>query len=359
MIINTIIYIYFFICILILSYTVFYIAYNYYRGIINRKMQNKWKVLISEQVVRISKESTMDKQFKKRIEKELVKVGNLMNFHLALESFNHNDPAFKGFLKELQKSILVLALEYGTKGVMEKAYFAQFFATFNSGQWAEEKFLYIFLEYLYPSTVYVRESVLKAVYSSGQREWILRFFSILTEEHWFHHPKLIGDGLMDYTGSKEKLTELLCEKRETFSDFIQQGIIQFISQTSGNYQEEMLQCAIDEKKNLEIRLAALRYLKKYPYDQARPILFDFVRDRENLYQLRVVSARTLGAYSAKETVEVLKEALHDPNWYVRFNVSESLLELKVNLVDLKDIFLDEDKYAKDILLYRLSERRGK
>ncbi|SDI16146.1 HEAT repeat domain-containing protein [Proteiniclasticum ruminis] len=359
MIVNVILYSYFFICMLILSYTVFYIFYNYYRKFVNRRLENKWKVLVSQQIQRQSKIGTTDSSFRKRMERDLKKPGNLMNFHLALESFNSKEEAFRMFLHDIEDSIVKLAMHYGTKGVMEKSYFCQFFSAFNKGQWSQEKLLYVFLEYLKPSTVYVRESVLKAIYSCGHEEWVLRFFSILTEENWFHHPKLLGDGLVLFTGDRESLAKALCERRDTFSDFIQQGIIQFISLTSDRYQEEMLQCAVDESKNLEIRLAALRYLKKYPYEKARPFLYDYLLNRENLYQLRVVSARTLGSYTAKETVEVLKEALHDPNWYVRFNVSESLIELKVNLVDLKEIFLDDDKYAKDILLYRISERRGR
>ena len=55
---------------------------------------------------------------------------------------------------------------------------------------------------------------------------------------------------------------------------------------------------------------------------------------------------------------VLKQALHCANWYVRFNASQSLNDLQVPYLDLVDILNGSDRYAREMMLYRLEERRA-
>ena len=344
-------------CILILLYTVSFTFNDIYSEYISKRNVSGWKKLISVQIINIVKGKSVEKEFLGKLRKDLLHGKKLMNFHHALESFDRNQIEFQIFLDQLEECMKDMAVNYGTKDSMEKAYFANFYSCFSRGKWIEEKFLYIFIDYLDGSNVYVRENVLQAIYSSGKIEWILRILGIFTDYEWFHHSKLIGDGLFKFNGDKKKLSLVLWSHRKEYSLSIYLGIIQFITLSSEDFQEKMLQTAMNEYEDMEIRLGAIRYLSRYPYKPAEEILFGYLLHKHHEFQLRVVAARALGRYDSKETIEVLKEGLSDPNWYVRFNACESLIELKVNLMNLKEIILGDDKYARDILLYRINKGR--
>jgi len=357
MFVNILIYFYFMLCVLILLYTVYFTSSNIYIEYKNKRNVSSWKKAISAQIINIIKEKSVEKEFLGKLRKDLIRGRKLMNFHHALECFDPKQKEFQIFLDQLEECMIDIAVHYGIKESMEKAYFANFFGCFSRGKWTEEKFLYIFIDYLDDSNVYVRENVLQAIYSSGRIEWVVRIFGIFTEHEWFHHSKLIGDGLFRFTGDKKMLSLVLWSHRKEYTLSICLGIIQFITMSSDQFQEKMLHTSMNEYEDMEIRLGAIRYLSRYPYKPAEEILFGYLLHKNHEFQLRVVAARALGSYDSKETIEVLKEGLSDPNWYVRFNASESLIELKVNLMNLKEILIGDDQYARDILLYRINKGR--
>ena len=45
------------------------------------------------------------------------------------------------------------------------------------------------------------------------------------------------------------------------------------------------------------------------------------------------------------------------NWYIRYNASQSLDQLGVEYLDLLDILSGKDRYAREMLEYRLEVRR--
>ena len=70
-----------------------------------------------------------------------------------------------------------------------------------------------------------------------------------------------------------------------------------------------------------------------------------------------VAAASLAAYPDPNSVEALKKALHSANWYVRSAAAQSLEELQVDYTDVLDITTGSDRYAKEIMLYRLELRK--
>ena len=69
--------------------------------------------------------------------------------------------------------------------------------------------------------------------------------------------------------------------------------------------------------------------------------------------------RDFAGYLCEKTEEVLKGLLHSRNWYVRYNASQSLDKLGVEYTDLIDVFEGEDRYAGEIMRYRLDQKKMK
>jgi len=355
MIVNTILYIYLFLCVMILLYTLSYILYSAYRNYKEKRAVMGWQVAMANQIYQVNLGKGVHRDFIKKLQKELVDTEELKYFEKALESFQEEEVLLR-ILCDLQKVILYLAKEYGDKGTMDKAYFALFYSRFSKGAWTDDQFLYIFLGYLDQRSIYVRDSVLKAVISAGQMSWVLRVLTEFTDKNWSHHAKLVGDSLTLYPGDHEELTKVLWQQWRRFLPTLRQGVLLYTTQKSSSYKREMYEVMTDERENIELRLSAMRYFMKNLYEHAEEVLRQYVLDPKKGYEIRVVAARVLGKYESKETLEVLKESLGDPNWYVRFNASEALIEQKRSLIDMKDILLGEDVYAKEILEYRITER---
>ena len=75
------------------------------------------------------------------------------------------------------------------------------------------------------------------------------------------------------------------------------------------------------------------------------------------WEYATVAAASLAAYPDKETINALKEALHSGNWYVRYAAAQSLEHLQVDYTDVIDIAAGNDRYAREMMLYRLESRK--
>ena len=107
----------------------------------------------------------------------------------------------------------------------------------------------------------------------------------------------------------------------------------------------------------ELHFAAIRYFERYPHPPALPILLRFVRDPDPLrWEYAAISASALARYSGGEVVEALLQAMRSPNWYVRCNASESLEAHQLSDTDLLEVTAGSDRYAREMLLYRLEAR---
>ena len=96
---------------------------------------------------------------------------------------------------------------------------------------------------------------------------------------------------------------------------------------------------------------------KYPYRPAFPLLLKLA-DEKNVsrWEYAAIASSALASYSHPDTIEALKNNLQSSNWYVRFNASSSLEALGVSDHDVAEIFSGSDRYAREMLRYRLEQR---
>ncbi len=120
----------------------------------------------------------------------------------------------------------------------------------------------------------------------------------------------------------------------------------------------MFRIMTDENEDRELRLAAVRYFGRYPWERARGVLIGFAVDKEVLrWEYAAVAAGALKDYSGEDIISALKSALSSSNWYVRYNAAVSLEAKGLSYAHLMDVMLGNDRYAREMMEYRLEERR--
>ena len=207
--------------------------------------------------------------------------------------------------------------------------------------------------------MFVRQNALHTLYTSDNGEAILTAMLRMQEMKIKHNNKLIADGLMLFHGDRAHLASYLWKEFGSFDVSTRVAIVNFIKMSTLDYSEKFLKLLKDKHSHKEIRLAVIRYFGRIAYAPAGQYLVELLRQKNSEWEYRAIAATALSAYKCDEVVEALKEALSSDNWYVRFNASESLVGMDVKYMDLVDIYNGSDRYAREILEYKVETERLK
>ncbi len=348
-------YVYFFICLLIMLFTVGYIMYQYYRSKINKKRVATFKIIIDKQLKIIHQDRPLTEKHRAYLIKQLKHMNQLTAYHKALLSYQNHE-AMTNYKRKIEPVIKQLVSYYEKRDDMEKAYMSYFIASHAGGVWQDPIIYRTLFHYLDAPNVYLRENVLKAMYQQNNPEWITKTYETLSNQQINHHQKLIQDGLMRYPYDKRVLMEQLYQKRDRFSESILLGVIGFITYETKDYQQAFYSWLKEKKVPLEVELKLYRYFKKYPDEQVKPHLLAALQAPQD--EKRIVAADVLAEYCCDDVIQALKAAVADSNWFVRRNASRSLLKTDVTIDDLMDILTGHDRYARAMLKYYLETEGG-
>lgn len=320
------------------------------------KFQNE----ISRQLTRLRADQEVEPVHIRMLQNKLCHVNNLMAFHRALqEDMARDREVCQRYMRQIRRTILYIAFAYRQKEDMQAGYFAYFLSCYTSDrQMAVDSLQDVLLDYIKKPNLYCRYNALKALYHFASPEHIVEALQIQDDGGVFFHEKLITEGLLSYTGDHEQLITQLWKAFSTYTVHTQHAILNYIRFCSANYKKEMYAFLKDSAADKELRLAAVRYFGKHSYEPAQAWLLDFVQDSDaTRWEYATVAAASLAAYPDPNSVEALKKALHSANWYVRSAAAQSLEELQVDYTDVLDITTGSDRYAKEIMLYRLELRK--
>ncbi len=343
------IYFYLFICIGLLAFNILYITRARRQARRREKRIKEWRhILVLSDPGRPLPESLI---------RRLKRINNLTAFfNVANEHFSEEKADAHSFVTGNQPFFRTLAEAYGRKPAMERAFFAYMVATFYSYAGIRDHSMSeLLLNYFPDSTVYSRENILNALYVLGSESAVEHAFSILNEQHWYHHPKLLSDGMVRFTGDQEALVRRLWAYRAQWEECLLLGIVQFAALLPENtFAEEYLEALEKEQLPLEVRFALLRYFQKHVYPPAKPVMLHFLagEDAEDS-QLAVVAVSELAAYPGEDTRTALVHALHDRNWYVRRNAATSLNRLGMTEEEKGAVRNSGDRYAVEMMDYIL------
>ncbi|GEN57060.1 hypothetical protein GCM10012290_10620 [Halolactibacillus alkaliphilus] len=347
-------YIYFFVCLLIMLFTIGYIVYQYYRRKTFKIRVVDFEALIKHQLNLIRQDLPVAKSHEGMLIERLAHVNQLTAFHAVLKE-QVNDQALKTYKLAIESVIKKLVVIYEKRDDMQRAYLAYFISQHADGLWENPVIYRTLFRYLDQPNIYLRENVLKAFYQQQNPEWIARAFEVLSKQHLVHNQKLIQDGLLSYPYDKQTLIQVLINHYKSFNESVNLGVIGFVTYETDAYKDWFFELIQGSNLPLEIELKLCRYFKKHPDDRLKPYLFQSLKSHQ--VEKRIVAADVLASYCCDDVIQVLKAALNDPNWYVRRNASRSLLKTEVTMPDLLDVLTGKDRYAKEMLRYYL-EREG-
>lgn len=345
------------------SMIVFNIVYNLLQKNSEFRMQKRCRKIkgkIDAQLSRLAAGKKVEEAHLRKLRRKLSHIKYLMAFHHVLQEDMEKKPdLYREYRHQMRPVVIYMAAVYRDKENMQAGYFAYFLSCYTADkQMAMDSLQDILLDYVQKSNLYCRFNALQAMYHFATPETVAKALGIADDGSVFLHEKLITEGLLSYRGDHHALIEQLWKKMDHYSAHMQLAIMNYIRFRSGDYQQEMYQIMMDEKADKELRLAAIRYCGKYPYEPAYEPLLTFVKDKDaTKWEFATVAASSLASYEGKAVMDALKGALHNSNWYVRYAAAQSLEHLHVNYDDVVDITAGSDRYAREMLMYRLESRK--
>ena len=201
------------------------------------------------------------------------------------------------------------------------------------------------------------EGVLLAIYQIGDPQITLEVLRQVAKSEHFLHPKIISDGLLTYSGDTKELQQLILDRLGSFSEQMQVNLLNYLRFSSGDHCDRVLQLLQSEETFNETRLSCIRYFGKYPYPPAYDLIARFASGEDgSRIEYAIVALSVLRRYPQPRTAEILRAQINSPNWFIRYNATESLESLGLEYQDLIDIFDGSDRYAREMLQYQFDQR---
>lgn len=359
--IEIMIYVYIAICVSMILYNVIYVFILKHREKSLVTTSEKFEKIIYDEIKRIKCGDEVSEKHKKILCKKLDRTSGITAFDKALEYVFEKEPeTVQLYLVEVFSVFEYLTHRYIKKDTLKIAYYPYILYKYDILKHHDNPELTeILFELLRSVNVYCRENTLKAVYSIQNPEMVAYALNIIDKNLSFHHPKLISDGLMFYKGDKNVLKEKLFEKFDVYSTGMRLNILNYFRFANIRCDEEMLTMLTDEMENDEVRFCAMRYFEKFPNDGARPVLQTIAENLDGkIWQYQAIATSALKSYPDDVTFRILVKNLSSSNWHVRQNSAISCEKLGYTYHDLISVFDGDDRYAREIMRYRLERRNA-
>lgn len=359
--IEIMIYTYIAICVSMILYNVIYVFILKHRERALISNSQKLEAAISEQINILKNGEEISENHKKFLCRELDKTSGITAFDKALEGIFEKEPELcEKYLIDTFSVFEYLTHRYISKDTLKIAYFPYILHKYNILKNHEsERLIDVLLELLRSVNVYCRENTLKALYSMQKPDIVKKSLRIIDINLSFHHPKLITDGLMFYKGDKVELKNVLFAGFGDYSVQMQVNILNYFRFAGIKCDDEMLEILKNEKENSEIRFSAIRYFEKFPSEDARSIILNLAENLENrTWEYQAIATSALKSYPGDTTFRILVKNLSSSNWHVRQNSAISCEKLGYNYHDLINVFDGNDRYAREIMRYRLDRRNA-
>lgn len=359
--IESMLFIYIAICI---SMIVFNIVYVFILRHNDRRLDRgsaEYDSLIRLQMQRIDSGLGVEEHHKKKLRRELSRTAGLTAFDRSMEAiYAENPERADAYLLELYPVFVYLSAHYHGRDTIKRAYFPYIVGKYNILKYKEDcEILARMFELLRSDNLYCRENALGAIYETEKPAHVVRALKLIDENPCFHHPKLICDGLLRFSGDRDELGALLWANFEGFSTGMQLNISNFLRFADIRCDGRMFALLMDEKRDQELRFAAMRYFEKFPCPEAMVPLQDFADNMDGRpWEYQSIATSALKSYPDARTAEILKKNLSNSNWYIRRNAAISCDALGFSYSELIQVFDGGDRYAREMLRYRFDRRKA-
>ena len=358
--VEIVIYIYGAVC---ASMIVFNIIYNILlrrREVLSDQRYGRIRVQLEEQFRRIRKQERIGENHLKFLRRKLRRVNILISYERALRVVTKKNPKeeVEAYFLQVEPVILYLAAVYSKREKMQAGYFAYFLSEYAvKKERPIDSMQKVLLVYASKDNLYCRVNALKALYHFGNAENVISALKIQDDGKIYINQKILTEGLLTFQGDHDALIHRLWEDFSSFSDHTKLAVLNYIRFKTGDYKEEFYEIMTNEKADKELRLSAVRYFGKYTYPPALDHLLEFVLDHDpSRWEYATVAVSSLGRYEGEKVIQALKDAIHSPNWYVRYGAAQALEAHHLQYSELFDIVNGSDRYAREMMTYRLESQ---
>lgn len=353
--VETLIYAYLAIC-------AFMILFNIACGIVFKYREHDSSIKMTRlknNILEQIQKGDVDEAHKEYLYKKLIRVNNMVVFENTITELSKEDEyKVYSYIEELSDVFKKLLVKYSNKDVIQNTYFPYLiskYKLFSKGH--DVKINSLLIEQLKSPSIYSRENALCAIYSIGDVDNIIKALNIIDASKYYHHRKLISEGLIKNCGDLHILHRKIWTNLDRWKIDTQIAVLDYIRFTTGDMKEEML-TLFSPEYDPEINYCAIRYFGRYKYDLAYEKIVSYLESEdETRWEYKAIAATSIVKYPNVRTEEALKKCLRSPNWYVRLNASNSLRLLGLEYDDLREIFEGEDHFAGDIMRYRMDQRK--
>lgn len=324
----------------------------------------KLRILVDEHIIILKRDGDINQNYLEPLQNKLQKINELIAFDRVLDELLAEDEDIaKKYIGQLEPLLLRLAGYYIKKEDMQVGYYSYFLTKhIRTDYMSTDSIREILLSYVRKENLYCRVNALSALYAIGNPYSVLEALKIQDDNKVFLHEKILTEGLLTYTGDSKVLSRMLWENFETFSVHTQLAIMNYIRFHTDGFEEGMFNIMLDERRDKELRLSAIRYFGRYAYRPALPVLIEFSESKNpDMWEYATVSAGSLYRYSdidvIDDVIKALKNALYSSNWHVRYAASQSLESFNLTYDELIDLLAGKDRYVREMVNYRLEHRR--
>lgn len=357
--IELMIYVYIAICISMIIYNIIYVFILKHRERALVSNSEKFEKIIHGELERIRRGEEVSKKHKDFLCKRLDRTAGITSFDKALEKIYKSEPEIvEKYLFDTFYVFEYLTHRYISKDTLKIAYFPYILHKYNIlKHYESERLTEALIGLLISVNVYCRENTLRALYSMQNPDIVVRALKTIDENLTFHHPKLICDALLLYKGEKEILRDKLLKNFKSFSVQMRVNILNYFRFGNIRCDKEMLEILKNEKNDNELRYSSIRYFEKFPCEDARPVILNLAENLENrTWEYQAIATSALKSYPGDATFRILVKNLSNSNWHIRQNSAISCEKLEYTYQDLINVFDGNDRYAREILRYRLERR---
>lgn len=291
------------------------------------------------------------------IKKYLKKHNYQKCFHRIYEEYLTQSKDIQGakdYVKNYEEYHIDIIKGY-SKSEEEKAYAAYLLGQYRLDKPEINKFL---IECLESSNLYCRVNALRALTHIGSRQAMMKALYLIDQKDIYVNKKVMVDILDDFEGDLQGtdnkingLFENLGEKMEEIM------LIHFTNKKDIQFAPKCYEILQDSTKPKQLKLTAIKYFSKCHYKEVVPLLERLMNEEE--WEIKALSAKTLGNYTIYFDKDKLIEYLKDSNWFVRYNTAMTLIECRDLTQIMNKVRQLNDFYALDIMKYAIDRKEGK
>ncbi|MBU9745352.1 HEAT repeat domain-containing protein [Lachnospiraceae bacterium ASD3451] len=353
--VNILIYMYMVLCVCMLAFNAAYAGRRKWSDLHRPGKIKKWKERIG---ILIESGQPVNSKETKELMKTLAKPAQISLFYKAQQELwqEGKGERFLEWAAANRRIFITPCEKYSKKSVMYKAFYAFLIGQYKlCGTTQRDPFVRFMLQLVTEHSIYCRENALQALYANAPAAIVIRAYQLMVRQEIEHSSKLVTDGLLAFAGDRVELAGLLWDHWNEFPPFYQTAFINFIRLVTGGFGRRFLPL-LREETDREVQFAVIRYYRRYHYEEAGPVLCRMVMEWNiDDWEFAALAAASLENYPGEDSIRALIQGMYSSNWYIRDNASDSLVRIGRDSVLLQEILQGTDRYAKDMLQYKLDQ----